>query len=89
MLQEEPRHPDGSVVDIVDRNRKPEIKVIEVEEDVCFTCGVEAFVYAKLASGRTVAYCGHHGTEYWDALNAQATVIDLRFLIGATFEDEQ
>lgn len=66
-------------VDIVDRH-KP--LTIEVASDRCDTCGAEAFVYAELEHG-SVAYCGHHGTEYLPELTRQAiTVIDLRHLIG-------
>ena len=57
-------------VDIVDR-----VKVVEVEDDWCDTCGSRAYVYAKMPSGRTVTYCAHHGTVYWDRLNAQASIV--------------
>jgi hypothetical protein len=49
---------------------------------------VQAYVYAELPSGRSVSYCAHHGTKYWDALNAQASVvIDLRDTVLATGEE--
>jgi hypothetical protein len=66
-------------VDIVDRAR-----VVEVEEDICATCGheakVQAFVYARMRDGSSIALCGHHGTESWERLHEQAVeVIDFRW----------
>ena len=60
---------------------------VEVAADECDECPalahVAAYVYADLPSGRTIAYCGHHGTIHLTALHAiGATVIDLRHLIG-------
>jgi hypothetical protein len=85
----EPKHPDGSIVDIVDRGKK--ITVVEVDEDRCFTCGHKAFVYAELKSGLSVALCGHHATEAWGKLNEQARpggIIDMRHLIGVTNDED-
>lgn len=65
-------------VDIVDRSHAV---VVEVDTDECDRCEipVQAKVYAKLPSNRTVAYCGHHGTEYMAGLlDAGATIIDFR-----------
>lgn len=65
--------------DIVDRHRP---LTIEVAADTCDRCGVRAYVYAEMPSGRTLAYCAHHGTEYWAQLTRQADhVIDLRHLV--------
>lgn len=69
-------------VDVVDRDRP---SVVEVAADRCDAkgCGAQAFVYATYASG-SLAYCGHHGTEYLPRLYETAvTVIDQRFLIGS------
>ena len=57
--------------------------VLTVDTDRCFTCGSQAFVYAELPSGKSIALCGHHGTEAWDKLNREAVVvIDHRSHIG-------
>lgn len=67
-------------VDIVDR---PRPLTVEVEADRCDArvCGAQAFVYAEYVVG-SLAYCGHHGTEYLDGLRATAVaVIDMRHLI--------
>ena len=66
--------------DIVDRDRP---LVIEVAGDRCDArkCGAAAYVYAEYPTG-SLAYCGHHGTEYLTRLHATAIkVIDLRHLI--------
>ena len=64
------------LIDIVDRHR---FAVMEVMDDVCLECDtsarVPAYVYAELPSGRTVAYCAHHGTQHWDRLNALALLV--------------
>jgi hypothetical protein len=84
----EPKHRDGSIVDIVDRGKK--ITVVEVDEDRCFTCGAQAYVYAKLKSGKSVSLCAHHGTKAWDALHEQATsVIDRRYLLSELNEPDE
>ena len=59
---------------------------IEIAEDECDQCPTEAhvkaYVYAVLPSGRTIAYCGHHGTQHLDALHAQAVhVADFRYML--------
>lgn len=59
---------------------------IEVETDQCDACPseahVKAFVYVKMPSGRTLSYCGSHGTIYLPELARQAaTIIDLRHTI--------
>jgi len=63
-------------VDIIDRYRTA---IVEVSDDICLQCDtdakVPAYVYAELPSGRSVAYCAHHGTMYWDRLNEQALVV--------------
>lgn len=56
--------------------------VIEVDRDECDECPhdahVQACVYAKMPSGRSIAFCMHHGRENLIALHEQgATVIDL------------
>lgn len=70
---------DEAPRDIVDRQPPT---VVEVEKDECARCDipVPAKVYAKLPSGRCIAYCGHHGTEYMAGLlEAGATIIDQRW----------
>lgn len=62
--------------------------VVEVDSDECDACPalahVKAFLYAELPSGRTLAYCAHHGTEHMGALRrVGATIIDLRHLVAA------
>jgi hypothetical protein len=71
-------------VDVVDT--VPHALVVEVDADTCdgWKCGVPAFLYAEMPSGRSLAYCGHHGTQYLPGLTAQgARIIDLRYLIGS------
>lgn len=66
-------------VDIVDRG----VLVVEVDGDRCDArrCGAAAFVFAKFETG-SLAFCGHHGTEYLPGLHRSALrVIDLRHLI--------
>ena len=49
----------------------------------CDRCGMRSFVFAELANGGEVSYCGHHGGMYWDALiYSGATIVDLRHMIG-------
>lgn len=56
--------------------------VVEVDADLCDTCGCRAFVYVELPKGGSLAYCGHHGAEYLPRLNEiGATVIDLRHAV--------
>lgn len=57
-------------VDIVDRH----IPVVEVPTDTCDECGARAYVYAAFKTG-SLAWCAHHGTEHWDAINATAEVV--------------
>ena len=77
---------DAAPVDIVDRG-KPKTVVIEVESDTCDACGSRAYVYVTLKSGGSVAYCGHHGTVWWERLNELAAdIIDMRHTIGVTFD---
>jgi hypothetical protein len=68
-----------------------ETTVIEVDDDWCAFCDtnpdapafVQAFVYAKLKSGRTIALCAHHGTLALPKLYAEgAQVIDQRHRLG-------
>lgn len=71
-------------VDFVDRDR-PTV-VVTVPDEYCDSCGVgsktKAFVFAELPSGKTVALCGHHGTEALPRLEQlRAKVIDQRYLI--------
>lgn len=71
---------DEAPVDIVDRY--PRALVIEVEDDFCDACGtarVKARLYAKLPDGRTLAFCGSHGTQHFEALIEKgARLIDHR-----------
>ncbi|QYF98465.1 hypothetical protein [Microbacterium sp. PAMC21962] len=72
-------------VDVVDRNPPA---VVEVAADTCDACPavahVKAFVFIRLRSGRSLAFCGSHGAHHMDALvTAGATIIDLRHLIGS------
>lgn len=74
---------DATPVDTIDRGRP--LAVVEVESDICDSCGaeakVQAFVYAEMIAGG-LAFCGHHGTKYMVELKRQARrVIDLRHLI--------
>ena len=75
---------DEPPVDIVDRHRTPHAGVAA---DYCDTCAgtgahVEAFVFAELPSGLSVAYCAHHGTRYLERLREIAlVVIDHRHLV--------
>lgn len=60
--------------------------VIEVAEDTCDHCGpaARAYLYARMPSGRSLAYCGSCGTLYLAGLLEQgATIIDQRHRIGA------
>lgn len=62
-------------VDIVDRPL-----TVEVSSDRCDArdCGAAAYVYAEYRVG-SLAFCGHHGTEYYAALCRTAVrVIDFR-----------
>lgn len=59
--------------------------VIEVPVDTCDQCGptTRAYLYARLKSGRTLAYCGSCGTRHEHALRAQgATIIDQRWKLN-------
>lgn len=59
--------------------------VVEVIEDTCDHCGpsVRAFLYARMPSGRSLAYCGSCGTRYLAGLLEQgATIADHREQIG-------
>ena len=73
-----------SPVDIVDRQS---ITHTGVAPEYCDTCAgtgayVEAFVFAELPSGLSVAYCAHHGTRYLERLREIALVlIDHRHLV--------
>lgn len=56
--------------------------VIEVAVDTCDECPaeahVQAYIFARLESGRSLSWCIHHGRTHLAALAAQnATVIDL------------
>ena len=77
---------DQAPVDIVDRLSAA--AVVEPPEycDACAGTGarVEAFVFAELPSGRSVAYCAHHGTRYLVRLRELAlVVVDHRHLVSA------
>ena len=76
---------DKPPADIVDRYAP---SVVNDAPEYCDTCAgsgayVEAFVFAEMPSGLSVAYCSHHGTKYWVKLNEQAaTVIDFRHYVA-------
>ena len=75
-----------SPVDIVDLNRGTAVGEAPEYCDTCAGSGahVEAFVFAELPSGRSVAYCAHHGTRYLERLREVALVIiDHRHLVMA------
>lgn len=56
--------------------------VVQVEADLCDACGSRAFVYAELATGGSLAYCGSHGRRFIPRLTELgATIIDLRHTI--------
>ena len=75
---------DEPPVDIVDRHRAA---LHGEDREYCDTCvgtgaHVEAFVFAELPSGLSVAYCAHHGTRYLDRLREIALIIiDHRHLV--------
>lgn len=77
---------DQAPVDIVDRRRAGSA---EEAPEYCDACGgsgarVEAFVFAELPSGRSVAYCAHHGTRYLARLRELAlVVVDHRHLVAS------
>lgn len=53
--------------------------------EACDRCGpfVRAWVFVDMPSGLPLSYCGHCGTRFWGALNAQAALIhDERHMIG-------
>lgn len=73
-------------VDIVDRYRAGSVNAAPEYCDTCAGSGanVEAFVFAELPSGLSVAYCAHHGTRYLERLREIALVlIDHRHLVVA------
>ena len=75
---------DEPPVDIVDLHRATFVSDAPEYCDTCAGTGacVEAFVYAELPSGRSVAYCAHHGTRYLERLREIALVIvDHRHLV--------
>lgn len=60
--------------------------VVHVDRAECDACGydahAEAFVFAEMKDGKTVSYCGSHGTRYFVELARQAVkLIDLRYMI--------
>lgn len=60
--------------------------VVQVDRAECDACGydahAEAFVFAEMKDGKTVSYCGSHGTRYFVELAWQAVkLIDLRYMI--------
>lgn len=60
---------------------------LSVEIDECDACPaiahVKSYVFVQMPSGRTVSYCCHHGSVYFDALALQAdTLIDLRYTLS-------
>ena len=56
--------------------------VVQVDADTCDACGCRAFVYAELATGGSLAYCGSHGGRYIPRLTEiGATIVDLRHMI--------
>ncbi len=75
---------DESPIDIVDRYPTTHLGATPEYCDTCAGTGayVEAFVFAELPSGLSVAYCGHHGTRYLERLKEIAlVVIDHRHLV--------
>lgn len=73
-------------VDIVDRYRTDFVSEAREYCDACAGTGahVEAFVFAELPSGLSVAYCAHHGTRYLGRLREVALVlIDHRHLVAS------
>lgn len=51
----------------------------------CDRCGAQAYVEVALASGGTLLFCAHHGTEHWDVLVAMpgAMIADERPMLHA------
>jgi len=75
---------DQPPVDIVDRHRTAYPCLAPEYCDTCAGTGalVEAFVFAELPSGLSLAYCAHHGTSYLERLREIAlVVIDHRHLV--------
>lgn len=71
-------HPPADIV-----NRHPRATIIEIDEDICIACGdgskTPAHLYARYPSGRTAAFCAHHGTEQLTKLQADGCrIVDLR-----------
>lgn len=65
-----------------DAGLEPTTKVVEVADDRCDACGARAYVYT-IVNGTELAWCGHHGTQFWPKLTTEATVIvDLRHQLG-------
>lgn len=65
-------------------NADETLTVIENANDICDQCGARAYVYTQFQSG-PLSWCGHHATEHWAKINAQAlTVIDMRHTILET-----
>lgn len=55
-----------------------------IKRETCDECGpnVVAWVYVEMPSGLPLAYCGHHGTKYKDALTGLgATVYDYVYML--------
>lgn len=57
-----------------------------MRDDYCDRCGpaVKAWVWVEIGPYE-LAYCGHHGTKYWNRLLEVAdNVYDYRYMIGVT-----
>lgn len=56
--------------------------MVEVDADLCDTCGCRAFVYVELPKGGSLAFCGSHGGRFIPRLTEiGATIVDLRHMI--------
>jgi hypothetical protein len=60
----------------VEQVTEDRVSVVEVQDDRCCRrkCDARAFVFAQFKTGG-LGWCGHHGTEQWDAITAQALVV--------------
>lgn len=46
-----------------------------ISVDRCDACGARAKVIATLASGRSLAFCGHHASRHRSALKEQGAKV--------------
>ena len=44
--------------------------------DRCDKCGAQAYMRARMPSGHSLLFCGHHGNEYRASLIATGAALD-------------